>query len=77
MIVVSDIDLLPFRLFADNVSATASCLFCLDWTTLSRDDTIELELFVENLLITMFMGSTSRAIQASSGAKIIERGLKS
>jgi hypothetical protein len=32
---------------------------------------------VENLLITMFNGSTRRAMQVSSGAKIIDRGLKS
>ena len=32
---------------------------------------------VENLLITMFKGSTRRAIQVSSGAKIIDLGLKS
>ena len=32
---------------------------------------------VENLLITMFSGSTNLAIQVSSGAKIIDLGLKS
>ena len=32
---------------------------------------------VENLLITMFSGSTNLAIHVSSGAKIIDLGLKS
>ena len=43
---------------------------------LSREDG-EVEDDVENLLITMFKGSTRRAIHVSSGAKIIDRGLKS
>ena len=42
----------------------------------SRDDG-EVEDDVENLLITMFNGSTRRAMHVSSGAKIIDRGLKS
>ena len=44
-----------------------------------RDDGMENDALstVENLLITMFNGSTNLAMQVSSGAKMMDLGLKS
>ena len=79
MIVVSDNDGLHF--FTGNIVEAFSSsknIFCLAELTILMEVGVDDALsFVENLLITMFNGSTSLAMQVSSGAKMIDRGLKS
>ena len=79
MIVVSDMELLHLLIGRDAVDFRSSIIpfCCLD--PILIDDGMDLDELstVENLLITIFKGSTNLAIQVSSGANMIDLGLKS
>ena len=74
-IVVSDI-VSPFVLLMDETFPQKLDPFWLEFTPIERDFGVEEEV-VENVLRTIFTGSTRRAMQESSGAKAMELGLKS
>ena len=73
-ILVSDKDVLHDVLCFE--SPLISYCFCLTLLVFNEDGDFPLSK-VENLLITILRGSTSRAIQVSSGANTIDLGLKS
>ena len=75
VIVISDI-VLPIVLLIGATSPLALNSFWVGFTPIEIDVGVEGQL-VENVLRTIFKGSTRRAIQESSGEKTIERGLKS
>ena len=75
-ILVSDKDVLHDVLCIGFESPLILFCFCLTLLVFKEDGVFPLST-VENLFITILRGSTSRAIQVSSGANTIDLGLKS
>ena len=77
LIVVSDMVPPPVVLLTDEIFPHKLDPFWFESTPTERDFGVGEHVVVENVLRTIFTGSTRRAMQESSGAKAMELGLKS